>query len=206
MTEADNLKNSLVDAYGKPSVALRVLREYIMGKTIFDRAFKTFVKRWAFKHPTPTDFFRTMEDASGMDLDWFWREWFYEQDHVDVELTFVKYFSVENENSTLASNVNIISTAIYRADQKEKLKQTPFLYSLTFTNKGGLVTPIQLQFQFQDETTQMITIPVEIWRNQEKQFTKVFPMPQRIKAILIDPKNLSADVNRENNRWVEEKE
>jgi len=202
MTESDNLKNSLVDAYGKPSVALRVLRAYIMGETIFDRAFKTFVKRWAFKHPIPTDFFRTMEDASGMDLDWFWKEWFYEQDHVDVELTFVKLHEVNNAESTLVSNIEVISSVTYRSDQKEKLKQTPYLYSLTFTNKGGLVTPIELQFQFEDDAIQMMTIPVEIWRNQEEQFTKIFPMPQRIKAILIDPENKSADVDRENNRWV----
>jgi len=85
------------NAYGKPATALNILRETIMGKESFDHAFKTYSQRWMFKHPTPEDFFRTMEDASGTDLDWFWRGWFYSTDYVDIGVKDVKKFYVSNE-------------------------------------------------------------------------------------------------------------
>ena len=86
------------NAYGKPATALNVLRETVMGRELFDSAFKTYAQRWAFKHPTPADFFRTMEDASAVDLDWFWRGWFYTVDHTDLALESVKSFNVSTKN------------------------------------------------------------------------------------------------------------
>ena len=83
------------NGYTKPSAALTLLRETVMGPELFDKAFKTYAERWAFKSPNPADFFRTMEDASGVDLDWFWRGWFYSTDHVDVTLDQVKWFRVK---------------------------------------------------------------------------------------------------------------
>ena len=85
------------NAYGKPATALNILRETVMGREAFDHAFKTYSKRWMFKHPTPEDFFRTMEDASGIDLDWFWRGWFYGTDFVDVGVKEVKKYYVTAE-------------------------------------------------------------------------------------------------------------
>ncbi|MDT0293215.1 M1 family metallopeptidase [Mesonia ostreae] len=82
------------NAYGKPATALNILRETVMGKEMFDHAFKIYSKRWMFKHPTPEDFFRTMEDASGMDLDWYWRGWFYTTDFVDIGVEDVKSYYV----------------------------------------------------------------------------------------------------------------
>jgi hypothetical protein len=89
------------NAYGKPSAALTLLRETVMGPELFDKAFKEYAQRWAFKHPKPADFFRTMEDASAVDLDWFWRGWFYTVDNVDVELDEVKWFKVRSEQKDL---------------------------------------------------------------------------------------------------------
>ena len=86
------------NAYGKPATALNILRETVMGRELFDYAFKTYATRWAFKHPTPADFFRTMEDASAVDLDWFWRGWFYTTDHTDLALESVKSFNVSTKN------------------------------------------------------------------------------------------------------------
>jgi hypothetical protein len=83
------------NGYSKPSGALTLLRETIMGPELFDKAFKEYAQRWAFKHPGPADFFRTMEDASSVDLDWFWRGWFYTTDYVDVTLNAVKWFTVK---------------------------------------------------------------------------------------------------------------
>jgi len=83
------------NGYTKPSAALTLLRETVMGPELFDKAFKTYAERWAFKHPNPADFFRSLEDASAVDLDWFWRGWFYSTDHVDVTLDQVKWFKVK---------------------------------------------------------------------------------------------------------------
>lgn len=92
MTNSEQIKQFGNNAYSKPSAALVLLRETIMGEELFDAAFKEYATRWAFKHPMPADFFRTMEDASAVDLDWFWKGWFYSIDHVDVELSNVKWF------------------------------------------------------------------------------------------------------------------
>jgi hypothetical protein len=85
------------NAYGKPGTALNILRETVMGRELFDYAFKEYANRWKFKHPTPEDFFRTMEDASAMDLDWFWRGWFYTTDYTDIGVKEVKKYVVTSK-------------------------------------------------------------------------------------------------------------
>jgi hypothetical protein len=101
MTSSDNIRGIEFgnNGYSKPSAALTLLRETVMGPELFDKAFKEYAQRWAFKHPKPADFFRTMEDASAVDLDWFWRGWFYTTDNVDVELADVKWFKLKNQKS-----------------------------------------------------------------------------------------------------------
>ena len=94
MSNPENVFQLGPNAYGKPATALNILRETIMGKELFDYAFKTYSQRWMFKHPSPEDFFRTMEDASAVDLDWFWRGWFYSTDVVDIGLKSVKRFHI----------------------------------------------------------------------------------------------------------------
>jgi len=99
MSMSDNIRKTEfgANAYTKPSAALTVLRETVMGPELFDKAFKEYAERWAFKHPKPADFFRTMEDASAVDLDWFWRGWFYTNDNVDVNMEEVKWFKLRSE-------------------------------------------------------------------------------------------------------------
>lgn len=99
MSNPENVYQLGPNAYGKPATALNILRETVMGRDLFDHAFKTYSQRWMFKHPTPADFFRTMEDASAVDLDWFWRGWFYTTDFVDIGVKEVKQFFVSNEPS-----------------------------------------------------------------------------------------------------------
>lgn len=101
MTNSESIKQFGNNAYGKPATALNILRETVMGRELFDYAFKTYCQRWAFKHPTPADFFRTMEDASAVDLDWFWRGWFYTTEHVDIALTDVKWFELNTQNPNI---------------------------------------------------------------------------------------------------------
>lgn len=98
MTNSESLFQFGNNAYGKPATALNILRETILGRDLFDYAFKTYSNRWKFKHPTPSDFFRTMEDASGIDLDWFWRSWFYTTDHVDIGLKNVQKLEINLGN------------------------------------------------------------------------------------------------------------
>ena len=98
MTNSDSVLQFGNNAYGKPATALNVLRETVMGRDLFDFAFKQYSERWKFKRPTPADFFRTMEDASGVDLDWFWRGWFYTTDHVDISIENVRLYQVNTQN------------------------------------------------------------------------------------------------------------
>lgn len=98
MTNSENIIQFGNNAYGKPATALNILRETVMGRELFDYAFKEYAKRWAFKHPKPADFFRTMEDASGVDLDWFWRGWFYTTKPVDQDLAEVEWFALDTQN------------------------------------------------------------------------------------------------------------
>ena len=98
MTNSESALQFGNNAYGKPATALNILRETVMGRELFDYAFKTYAQRWAYKHPTPADFFRTMEDASAVDLDWFWRGWFYTTDHTDMALESVKSYNASTRN------------------------------------------------------------------------------------------------------------
>jgi len=97
MSNSESIKQFGNNAYGKPAAGLNILRETIMGRELFDHAFRMYSNRWKFKHPTPEDFFRTMEDASGVDLDWFWRGWFYTTDFNDIGIKEVKRYFVSSE-------------------------------------------------------------------------------------------------------------
>lgn len=97
MSNPENVYQLGPNAYGKPATALNILRETVMGRELFDHAFKTYAQRWMFKHPTPEDFFRTMEDASAVDLDWFWRSWFYTTDYVDIGVKGIKKYYVSDK-------------------------------------------------------------------------------------------------------------
>ena len=113
MTNSESIYQFGNNAYGKPATALNILRETVMGRELFDFAFKTYSQRWMFKHPTPADFFRTMEDASGVDLDWFWRGWFYTTDHVDIAVTGVKAYKLDTQNPD-------IEKALAKKEEAEK--------------------------------------------------------------------------------------
>jgi hypothetical protein len=106
MTNSESIYQFGNNAYGKPATALNILRETIMGRELFDFAFKEYCRRWAFKHPTPDDFFRSMEDASAVDLDWFWRGWFYGTDHCDLALKEIKAFRLNTHNPQVEKGID----------------------------------------------------------------------------------------------------
>jgi len=129
MTNSESIFQFGNNAYGKPATALNILRETVMGRELFDYAFKEYCNRWKFKHPTPADFFRTMEDASAVDLDWFWRGWFYTNDHVDLALNEVKHFQMKSDDPATASKKNKANRDKERVNisilrNRETIKQT----------------------------------------------------------------------------------
>lgn len=252
MTNSESLLQFGNNAYGKPATALNILRETILGRELFDYAFKEYCRRWAFKHPSPADLFRTMEDASGVDLDWFWWGWFYTIDNVEVEMTDVKWLQPSTGNPAIEKELQAKKdkssreeqyNAAYQARQPQTLmerdpaikdfytmydkyavekqdedayqkyltslspEEKKFLdagynfYEITFKNKGGLVMPIILEFEFTDGTKETKRIPAEVWRYNCEQFTKVFPFQKEVKSIVLDPNLETADVDVSNNYY-----
>lgn len=121
MTNSEQVVQFGYNAYGKPSAALYVLRNSIMGPELFDAAFKEYAQRWMFKSPTPADFFRTIEDASAVDLDWFWKGWFYTTDHVDMTVDDVKWYKLQPEDATVEKIVEAEEgTLDETSDESEK--------------------------------------------------------------------------------------
>ncbi len=132
MTNSESVKQFGPNAYSKPTAALTVLRETVMGRELFDFAFKEYAKRWRFKRPTPADFFRTLEDASGVDLDWFWRGWFYTTDHVDVALTSVREYRISSRDPNVEAPL-----------RRERDAATPEAPTVTGNKAQGLQTYVQ---------------------------------------------------------------
>ena len=237
MTNSEQVIQLGNNAYGKPATALNILRETVMGRELFDTAFKEYASRWAFKHPAPADFFRTMEDVSAFDLDWFWRGWFYTTDHVDITVDEVKWFRLRDETAEIEGRgqrgrrgdlqqeeqaqegpatdfsqgpeeISIVDTDdryygeyMNRLDDQEirqKLADKN-IYQVTFSNQGGLVMPVIVEFTFTDGTKQTERIPAEIWRYNEHQATKTFYFDKEVETVIVDPEMETADVNVENN-------
>ncbi len=237
MTNSEQILQFGNNAYGKPATALNILRETVMGPELFDYAFKEYAKRWAFKHPTPADFFRTMEDASAVDLDWFWRGWFYSTDHVDLGIDQVKWYRIKEtdqsverklsnkkqratggeetktednsdsfeggfeEFSVVPTDSRYYGEFLARVDDKAIIEEhaDQNFYEITFTNEGGLVTPIIVEFTYSDGSKELEKIPAEIWRYNEKKVTKVFVKEKEVVNISLDPDGDTADTSVENN-------
>ncbi|HEX9509352.1 MAG TPA: M1 family aminopeptidase [Puia sp.] len=162
-----------VAAYAKPAMALNLLRKYVLGEKRFDYAFRTYVKRWAFKHPTPWDFFHTMENAGGEDLGWFWRGWILNNWKLDQGVKEVKY--AENDPSKGAY--------------------------ITLENLEEMAMPVVMAIQQENGQTDTITLPVEIWQKGGLK-TIAYASSARIKSIVIDPLHDFPDVNTSNNTWT----
>ncbi|SHG45781.1 M1 family metallopeptidase [Flagellimonas flava] len=216
MTNSEQVLQLGNNAYGKPATALNILRETVMKPELFDFALKTYSERWAFKHPKPADFFRTMEDASGIDLDWFWRGWFYTNDHVDISIDNVAWYRFGAETNATEEGLEnpsyfeVLSTSEdsygeFRGRYDEdaftaKYEQKEF-YKLTFSNLGGLVMPLLLEFEFEDGSKKKIEIPAEIWRTNENSISKMFYFDKKVRAVQLDPNNETSDTNTENNNF-----
>ncbi|MEP6927318.1 MAG: M1 family metallopeptidase [Ginsengibacter sp.] len=174
MSEPDALKefNIGLALYQKPGYALTLLRDEILGPKVFDYAFQTYIKRWAYKHPTPWDFFRTMENAGGEDLGWFWKGMFIENYKLDQAITSVKYVRDDSTQGAL----------------------------VTIENMDKMAMPVYLQFETVSGKTDTVKIPVEVWQNGNKWIEKL-NTTENIKSVTIDPQHIFPDVNFDNNTW-----
>ncbi|MEZ7993136.1 MAG: M1 family metallopeptidase [Flavobacteriaceae bacterium] len=206
MSKGDNLYSFGNNAYGKPATALWILRETIMGKELFDHAFKTYAQRWMFKHPTPADFFRTMEDASGVDLDWFWRGWFYTTDVTDIGIKNVKKFYAEYSEQEKVKFIEDSTEGLLFKEESATKANKKFFYEITFDKPGGLVMPIIVEFTYKDGTKARKTYPAQIWRYNDTEITKVINSNKEISNITIDPDLETADVDTSNNNWPKKKD
>ncbi len=204
MSKGDHTYSFGNNAYGKPATALYILRNTIMGPELFDYAFQTYSKRWKFKHPTPADFFRTMEDASAMDLDWFWRGWFYTTDVTDIGIKGVKKFYQKEATGDVINFVEDTTEGL--GFGKAKNSKSKYYYEITYNKPGGLVMPIIVQFTYADGTKEKKKYPAQIWRLNDNEVVKVFPSDKEIKNIEIDPDLETADVDTSNNSWPRKKE
>jgi hypothetical protein len=161
-------------AYVKPSVGLQLLRQEVMGPAAFDDAFRTYIQRWAYKHPSPTDFYRTMEDVGGKRLDWFWREWFIENPHFDQAID---------------------SVATSRANDTETV-------TVVYGNRARGVLPIHARFTFTDGSTASYDYPAEVWSTNTTHYVRSYEFPGKtLSRIELDPDRRLLDVDRTNNSW-----
>jgi hypothetical protein len=261
MTNSENIISLGSNAYGKPAAGLTILRETIMGRELFDFSFREYARRWAFKHPTPADFFRTLGDASGENLDWFFRGWFYGIDPCDITIDSVRHavsdpekaattgggggtrsmdrpilpgyddiskvrnrndksivFLVDSDTSLrdfywrydrgiepydsvtrIPANAPMASEPL-SADDKAKYGGI-HLYEVSFTNKGGLVMPLIVEFTFEDGSKETEKIPAQIWRRNEQHVSKVFLTRKKAVKITLDPMRETADIDETNNVW-----
>jgi hypothetical protein len=175
---ADNLKerNNGTLLYSKPSAGLVLLREQILGPERFDYAFKTYIQRWAFKHPTPDDFFRTIENVSGESLQWFWRGWFANTWRLDVAVRSVKYV-----------DSNDYSKGAY----------------ITLDNLEKMAMPVILEIKMKSGKTDRVKLPVEIWERNTSWVFK-YPSTEEIESVTYDPDKVLPDYNPANNVWKED--
>ena len=242
MTNSEQILQFGNNAYGKPAAALSILRETIMGHELFDYAFKEYARRWAFKHPGPADFFRTMEDASAIDLDWFWKGWFYTTDNVDISIENVRWFKMKTPNKNFDNKVDFDDKEIliekrrpaedkipyvlpnkpeyfeFRQRQEGSFRNREFrnqindervkilnseknFYEVKFKNIGGLITPLIIEWTYEDGSKEIEKIPAEIWRANENEVTKVFVKNKIVNNIKLDPFLETADTDVSDNNF-----
>jgi hypothetical protein len=158
--------------YRKPGMVLNLLRTVVLDSATFDLGFRTYIQRWAFKHPMPWDFFRTMQDVSGRDLSWFWREWFYTSDRLDPAVDTVAQVEV-------AGGARV---------------------QIELSNKGAAVMPLSLRLTMANGQTRDVSLPVEVWLEGNR-YTYLTELPARLTRVVLDPDGRVPDLNRRNNTW-----
>jgi len=163
-----------VAAYGKPAIMLHVLRNVVLGEARFDEAFREYIRRWAYKHPTPWDFFHTMENVSGEDLSWFWRAWVLNTWKLDQAVKEIKYVKNNPENGS----------------------------TITIENRAKMPMPVIVLVKEENGKEHKLNLPVEVWQRGAA-WTFSVPTTSKIKEVILDPDKLLPDIRRENNTLKE---
>jgi len=158
--------------YAKTAYGLKLLRNLVLGKNRFDYAFRKYTEAWAFKHPTPFDFFRCMNSAAGEDLNWFWKEWFFTSWKLDQALTDVHYI---NDNPAKGALI-------------------------TIENKGKMIMPVIVKVVQANGKSEIIRLPVEIWQRGGIWSLK-YASTDKIDQVILDPENELPDLDKSNNVW-----
>ncbi|HYE57611.1 MAG TPA: hypothetical protein VD948_03855, partial [Rhodothermales bacterium] len=183
MTESDLIHRQFgANGYSKPATALVMLREKILGPEAFDAAFQHYSQAWMFKHPQPADFFRAMDDGAGENLNWFWRGFFF---------------------TTHANNQAVASVTTSPRDSVTNRRDVGGnYYRVRVENKGGLVMPIEMDVHYADGTKERIALKADVWRRNERAFTKGFFSDKQVVAVVLDPEEAYIDVDRSDNTWT----
>lgn len=174
MSSPDNMKEANIGTlcYAKPGAGLVILREQVLGAERFDFAFRTYIERWAYKHPAPDDFFRTMENVAGEDLSWFWRGWFVHNWRLDQGINSVKYVDNNPKSGAL----------------------------ITIENFEKMAMPVILDIKTKSGKVSRIKLPVEIWQ-KNKDWTFKHNSTEEIESVVLDPDHVFPDSNKSNNSW-----
>ncbi|MBW4891259.1 M1 family metallopeptidase [Mucilaginibacter sp. HMF5004] len=174
LTVPDNTKepNTGTLLYNKPAAGLTLLREQVLGAQRFDLAFRTYINRWAFKHPTPDDFFHTMENVSGENLNWFWRSWIVNNWRLDQAVRTVKYVKDDPKQGAV----------------------------ITIINNEKMPMPVIMEIKTISGKTERIKLPVEIWERNIS-WTFIYPSTEELQSVEIDPDHMMPDINSDNNTW-----
>lgn len=181
--------------YAKPATGLYILREYVLGHERFDFAFRRYIHEWAFKSPQPADFFRCMEDGAGEDLTWFWRGWFYETGVLDQAVAEVT--DAESIRAGFAERAE--EGRRRRGPRPEDIPDD--LVRVRFLNERELVLPLEFEVTYDDGTSELRRLPVEIWFGGDEWTTQWRTGGRRIVRIVVDPRELTPDVDPGNNVW-----
>ncbi len=182
MTESDLIhKDFGNNGYAKPAAGLVMLREHVIEPYGFDDAFGDYSKNWMFKHPQPSDFFRSIEEGSGENLAWFWRGWFYSTNANNQAINSV---TVQNSDSLIGTSA-----------------RGQNYYRVEITNEGGLVMPVELEVTYDDGTSERFDMPVDVWRDNEISYRKGFFSDKVVAKVELDPDEAFADIDRSDNLW-----
>ena len=178
MSSPDNMKEANIGvlAYAKPSSGLIILREQVLGEERFDRALRTYIERWAYKHPTPDDFFRTVENVAGEDLSWFWRGWFQYNWRLDQGINSIKYVKNDPKQGVI----------------------------ITIENYEKMAMPVVLDVKTKSGKVTRVKLPVEVWQ-KNKTWSFKHDSNEEIDSITIDPDHVLPDSNSANNTWTADK-
>jgi hypothetical protein len=181
-------------AYQKPALMLKLLREEVVGPEAFDRAFREYVRRWSFRHPQPADFFRTMDNLTGRNLDWFWRAWVYTTARLDQAID-----SVGPAPATPPSPAGRTDAQTHR--RTDSGQGVSGRVRIVLMNRGQMVMPAELKLVYEDGSNEVRKLPVEIWLLGSRHAMTLDTGPKHLVGLELDPRHVLPDVERRNNRW-----